>query len=145
MAKAKTAPQTEEREQAIFALWRNTAKTGTVYFSGKVNGKDAVGFYTKTNNAKAPVMKLYESSDDPKADRKEIAAFWLNNSRDGMKHYLSGTVDGQRVVGFINDKATEENKQPYLRFYASKKRDEAPEAAQQKIEEPEAAGSDLPF
>lgn len=148
MAKAKATPNTngKQYEPALFALWRNKSKAGNLYFSGKVNGKDVIGYYTKTNNAKRPALKLYESSDTPSKDKKEIAAFWLNTTKDGQRNYLSGTVEGVRVVGFINDSATDENKQPYIRFYVSPRRDDPAEAnGQQRIEAKPDENGDLPF
>jgi hypothetical protein len=62
-------------------------------------------------------MKNY--NDLPEA---EESAFWIRESKTGKK-FISGTVkfDGQdiRVVAFVNDKRTAENKQPAFSYKAA--------------------------
>lgn len=53
-----------------------------------------------------------------KFDLPECLTVWKQSSKGG-KLFLSGfTQDKLRVIGFINETATEENKQPNIRIYA---------------------------
>lgn len=49
----------------------------------------------------------HERKDD------ELGALWLRTGRQG--EYLSGTINGVKVIAFWNERATAENQQPHWR------------------------------
>lgn len=123
----------------VFALWKSKTKTGKTYLTGKTadGERQLVGFFnTHKKNPNEPDARIYIQEDM----KEEYCSLWSNVSEKGNK-FLSGKVDGKRVIGFINEKP--ENKRPYVSVYYSenglKTKEEEPE--QVAIEETE----DLPF
>ena len=115
----KTAEKKEFKMEQAFALWKRTSKKGGVYFSGKFNGNNIMGFYnTDKKNPKEPDVRLYQVDEDGKMGRETWLSLWCDVSKGGKK-YLSGKLNGRRVVGFINEKADDKNKQPYVSIYYS--------------------------
>jgi hypothetical protein len=55
-------------------------------------------------------------------DENELGALWISVGAKG--EYLSGTIDGVRVVCFKNDKKTPDSKQPDWRVLRAKAPDE---------------------
>ena len=53
----------------------------------------------------------------------ELGSLWSQTGAKG--EYLTGTIDGVKVVCFRNDRATPENKQPAWRVLRSKPREGA--------------------
>lgn len=112
-------------EHQIFAMWRKRSKKGDTYFTGAYHGndehyaKDLRGFYnSKKKNPNEPDVKIYLVNEDGELLEEPIVSLWCNATDSGKK-YLSGKYKEKRVVGFINDKATKENKQPYFSVYYS--------------------------
>ena len=114
----KTAKKEFTMEQA-FALWRAKSAKGAAYFTGKYDGSFIRGFYnTKKQNPKEPDIRIYRIDAEGNMEKDEFLSLWCNVSEGGKK-YLTGKLDGRRVVGFINSKANDENKMPYVTVYWS--------------------------
>ena len=56
-------------------------------------------------------------------DPNEIGALWLKSGKRG--DYMTGTINGEPVVLFCNDHATDANKQPFWRVLKSKPREQS--------------------
>ena len=113
-----TAKETRQERVQVFALWKKQSKEGKPYFSGKVGKLNLVGFYNlNKKNLKEPDLRVYYVNEDGKAG-EEYISLWCNTSEKGNK-YLSGKIGENRVTGFFNEKATEENKRPYISVYFS--------------------------
>lgn len=56
---------------------------------------------------------------------KDIGALWVKTSKAG-KTYLSGTIQGQRVVVFRNERKQEGERTPDWRVYPDTPRETAP-------------------
>lgn len=150
----KTTAQATKKEftmRQVFAMWKRTSKNGNSYFTGKgIDGAEIRGFYnTKKANPKEPDIRIYKVLSDGSLEKEQYLGLWCNAKENGKK-YLSGKLDGLRVVGFINSKATDENKQPYFSVYWSDTDDKKPveekkatKKETKKIEEDEQI--ELPF
>lgn len=116
-----TLPTTETKKEfkmeQAFALWKNTSKSGSEYFTGSDGKTKLVAFYNgKKKNPKEPDLRVYAQDKDGKAEKDELVSLWVNVSKNGKK-YLSGKLGEKRLVGFINENAKE--KQPYVSVYFS--------------------------
>lgn len=137
----KKVEKKETKLEQVFAMWKETSKAGKTYFSGKTSEGNVKGFYNKEKkNPKEPDIRIYLTNGDGELEKEVYLALWCNATEKGKK-YLSGKLDGQRVVGFINEKASKENKQPYFTVYYS---DDKLEAKQEKLQEVK-EDEDLPF
>lgn len=132
MAKTKKEQVTEQATKTtleqVFAMWKQTAKSGKSYFTGKYKGDELRGFYNSNKkNPNEPDVKIYTVKDG-ELSKEPILVLWCNATDSGKK-YLSGKIADSRVVGFINEKANAENKQPYFSVYYSedKPNEEKPE------------------
>lgn len=117
------------RNNSILVLWKKTSKSGGVYFSGYITaGKRNVrGFYnTNKKNMKEPDLRIYEVDNNGQSMKNPVLSLWCHASKNGKK-YLTGKLDDKKVVAFINEKASEDNKQPYLNVYYSVDREEKQE------------------
>lgn len=145
MATAKTTKK-EFNMVDVLAMWKKKSKSGKEYFSGKMkDGEYITGFYnTMKKNPKEPDVRIYLSKDmEEQPQPAEILSLWCNVSKGGKK-YLTGKYQDKKVVGFINEKATE--KQPYFTVYFSDSEPKKEEAVQQTTLEPVAdANGDMPF
>lgn len=113
---------TAKREQ-IFAMWKRTGKKGNAYFTGKLKDQEIRGFYnTEKKNLKEPDIRIYGVDGDGKLSKEEIISLWCNATKNGKK-ILTGKLNGEKVVGFINANATPENKQPYFSVYFSEEKE----------------------
>lgn len=147
-----TATKKEFTMEQVFAMWAAKSKDGKKYFTGKYGEKQLRAFYnTKKQNPKEPDIRIYELDDDKKLSKEALISLWCNVSKNGKK-YLSGKIDGKRVIGFINAKATDENKMPYFTIYWSEddQKQEAPakesKPAKKTTKKAEAEETDdLPF
>ena len=118
MSTTTETKKTVKMEQ-VFALWKNTSKSGNEYFTGSDGKTKLVAFYNgKKKNPKEPDLRVYPLDKDGKAEEKELVSLWCNVSNSGKK-FLTGKLGDKRLVGFINEKATTENKQPYVSVYFS--------------------------
>lgn len=158
--KTENATKKEFTLKQVFAMWKRTSKNGKTFFSGKdENGKEIRGFYnTNKQNPKEPDIKIYHLAEGGELEKEVFVSLWCN-AKDNGKKYLSGKIDGKRVVGFINAKAIAENKQPYFSVYwsddAEVKKGAGPETKKEskpkysKKEEPKfeevETDEDLPF
>lgn len=116
MAKTKTEETKQKMEQA-FAMWKNTSKKGTQYFSGSSSDGKLIGYYnTNKKNPKEPDIRVYLQDAEGNLSKEEYTSLWCNVSKAGKK-FLSGKIGEKKIVGFINEKATE--KQPYFSCYFS--------------------------
>lgn len=157
MATKKTK-KTDNTMNQCFSLWRMKSKKGGYYFSGKIaeSQEKIVAFYnTNKKNPKEPDIRVYAS------DNTEICicSMWCNVSERTGKKYMSGIIKPVedapeiRVVGFINEKATPKNKQPYLNvYYQEDKKEEVTHGRGQgepknyvPVENPIESDEDLPF
>lgn len=137
--------------QGVFALWKRTSKDGKkTFFSGQTEDKSAylTAFYnTNKKNLKEPDLRVYmqdgdgDFMKDDEGKTIEYCSLWVNATKKGEKKYLSGKVDGKRVVGFIRENATE--KQPYISVYFSDEQEKPKKQTKAKKSEPEQ--EDLPF
>ena len=57
-------------------------------------------------------------------EKKDIGALWQKVSKQG-KTYLSGTINGQRVVVFKNERKQDGERTPDWRIYPETPRDDA--------------------
>lgn len=158
--KTTNATKKEFALKQVFAMWKRTSKDGNSYFSGKdIDGREIRGFYnTNKANPKEPDIRIYHRTEGGELEKEVYLSLWCN-AKDNGKKYLSGKLDGIRVVGFINTKATAENKQPYFSVYWSDTEDKENGSAESdskkttktkttKKEEPkfeEVGEDDLPF
>lgn len=111
-----TVKETKQERVQVFALWKKQSKEGKPYFTGKVGKLNLVGFYNlNKKNLKEPDLRVYHINEEGKAG-EEYISLWCNTSEKGNK-YLSGKLGANRVIGFFNEKATEENKRPYISVY----------------------------
>ena len=147
-----TATAKKTNREQVCALWKKQSKDGKkVYFSGKVEatGEFLTGFYnTNKKNMKEPDLRVYLRDDKGNLSKETFLDLWCNPTKSGKK-ILSGKLDGKRIVGFINEKASE--KQPYISVYVSDELPVAPEKEEpknatkktKKVEEE--VEDDLPF
>lgn len=118
----------------VLALWKHKAKSGSEYFSGKDDaGNQFTGFYnTNKKNPKEPDIRIYKNGEEGKTEKDVFLSLWCNVSKNGKK-YLSGKLDGKRVIGFI--RKTDNEKQPYVSVYYSEDTQEQSRAAEDKKSE----------
>ena len=105
-----------------FALWkRKSKKDGKPYFSGKTEkGVQIRGFYNlNKKDLKEPDLRIYAVDRAGDLEKEELVALWCNSTKKGNGKILSGKLNGKRIVGFFNEKATDENNLPYIRVYFS--------------------------
>lgn len=144
----------QERVQ-VCALWKKTSKAGSTYFTGTMTkGGDTfyvTAFYNlKKKNPKEPDLRVYQQDAKGQIMEGSELDLWCNVSSAKNKKYLAGKVDGQKVVGFINE-PKEGSKRPYITVYLSDERqnDQEPAPAPEKREKQQAqldiATADLPF
>ena len=149
---------TATKRTQVLALWKKTSKDGKKsYFTGACNEKECylTAFYnTDKKNLKEPDLKVYARDDEGNLSKDPILSLWCNASKGGKK-YLSGKMDGKRVVGFINSSKNE--KAPYISVYWSDEDEEKTEAPKKeekpkfkkkeepKFEEIKDEDNDLPF
>lgn len=120
---AKTTEKVTKEQKStlkqLFAMWKETSKEGKAYFTGKDSGIQLKGFYnTKKKNPKEPDVRIYKTDAEGKLEKDVFLSLWCNATEKGKK-YLTGKLANERVVAFINEKATKENKQPYFTVYLS--------------------------
>lgn len=117
MRKVQEVEKTEKKQlEEAFVLWKNTAKSGLEYLTGKdLNDKKLVAFFnTKKENPKEPDIRIYNT--DEKGSRKdEVASLWENIDKKDEK-YLTGTTNEKEKLVAWYGKENEE-KRPYVRAY----------------------------
>jgi uncharacterized protein (DUF736 family) len=71
-------------------------------------------------------------------DDREVGALWVNQKQDGTK-YLTGTMNGEKVIVFKNKYKEENAKAPDFRIYKQKPQGESSSAAPEPkvVEEPD--------
>lgn len=122
----------------VFALWKNKAKSGKEYFTGKTHdGLKLTGFFnSKKKNPKEPDLRVYTHDADGNLNKEVYVSLWCNVSKNGNK-FLTGKIGDKRIVGFIRKNDNE--KAPYVSVYYSE--DKAPAPADQV----ETESDDVPF
>lgn len=157
-AKKETAEKKEFTLERMFTMWIYKSKKGNKYLSGKTNeGVQLKGFFnSKKENPKEPDIKIYIVNDNGDLSKDEFVSLWCNTTEAGKK-YVSGKVDGERVVGFFNSKAEINGIIPYLNVYYSDSEQEEskeetkptkksePKKTKQKEYEEVETDNDLPF
>ena len=138
----------KKQMEQVFALWKRKSKDGkTTFFSGKYGEKFLTAFYnTDKKNMKEPDMRVYIQDDNGELSKEVFVSLWCNATKDGKKKYLSGKINGKRVVGFIKADATE--KQPYISVFWSDDEQKPKQEKKAKKEAPqmeEVGEEDLPF
>ena len=121
MSQNQTKEQKKEfNMKQVFVMWIRKSKNGRQYVSGvDAAGERLVGFFNgKKKNPKEPDVRIYRVDQDGHTEQDEFTSLWMNVSKNNKK-YLTGKVGGQRVVGFINNKATTSGKIPYFTVYES--------------------------
>lgn len=143
-ATTETGAKKEFTLKEVFPMWKRAGKEGKQpYFTGKYNGADLRGFYnTKKANPKEPDIRIYKLDGNKKLEKDPILSLWANVTQN--KRYLSGKLGDQRVVGFINLTANEENKRPYFTIYFSDDQGVKKEDPKPKYEEVDPM-DELPF
>lgn len=118
----KTTKETSKKEErgelkALFGLWKRVSKNKLNYLSGLTENKESlVGYYnTSKKNAKEPDIRIYTSKDGQ--EQLEVASLWSNVSKEDKEYFTGRTNENERIIGFINESANEDNKQPYIRVY----------------------------
>ena len=111
----------EERKELkeAFAMWSNTAKSGSDYLTGKCDDMKLIGFFNKEKkNEKEPDIRIYIIEND-EISKEAVASLWKNISKGG-NYYLSGTDnENNKLVGFYNTKFIEFPNRPFIRVYYS--------------------------
>lgn len=109
----------EEREElkSLFGLWKRTSKNGLNYLSGLTEDREnLVGYYNPSKkNPKEPDIRIYTSNEGQ--EQMEVASLWSNISKNEKEYFTGRTNENERIIGFINEGANEDNKQPYIRVY----------------------------
>jgi uncharacterized protein (DUF736 family) len=75
---------------------------------------------------------------------KDIGALWQKVSKNG-KTYLSGTVNGQRVVVFKNERKQEGERTPDWRIYPEAPREDGGSPVTQTRQASTMQAEDIPF
>lgn len=102
-----------------FAMWNNTAKSGSEYLTGRCEDMKLIGFFNKEKkNEKEPDIRVYIIEND-EISKEAVASLWKNVSKGG-NYYLSGTDnENNKLVGFYNTKFIEFPNRPFIRVYYS--------------------------
>lgn len=102
---------------AALTLWREQSTKGKVYFKGTAGDTKVIAFYnTYKENPKEPDLRIYDRENFEKKV-PAIGSFWVNVSGKG-KNYLTGKLNGKKVVCFINENDNEDGKKrPYIKGY----------------------------
>lgn len=136
-----------KNRQQVFALWEQKSQKGLKYFTGTHTDGDkeckVIAFYnTDKTNPKEPDLRIYQQIK--KGDRyqrgEEITSLWCNFSEKSKKKYLTGKINGQRLVGFINE--NENPKAPKISVYVS---EDKPKTQLEDPQETIDVDDDLPF
>jgi uncharacterized protein (DUF736 family) len=71
------------------------------------------------------------------ADR-EIGALWINVKQSDGSKYLTGSINGEKVVVFKNKSHEENDKAPYFRIYKHQTKEDAPSTSpKEQVAEPD--------
>lgn len=154
MATKTKKQETQAKEfnlQRVCTLWIYSTKDKKgKYLSGRADaGEKIIGFFNSKDrqNPKEPDIRL-EFKNAPGEEKKTYGSLWCNASKNGNK-YLSGKVEGKRVVGFFNSKAQVDGIIPYINIYLSEDKPTDETITAEKKEEPKFEeiedGMELPF
>ena len=135
-----TTANRQERKQ-LCVLWKKESKNGKPYFTGKanINGyeQNVTAFYNlEKKNPKEPDLRIYAVDKENKLSKEPILSLWVNVSPAKNSKYLSGKVDGKRVVGFINESKAN-TKRPTISIYLSDDKKEEPAPNKQAPAQPQ--------
>ena len=138
----KVGDKKEFTMNQVFAMWSKKSKNGSTFFTGQnESGNRLVGFFNgKKQNPKEPDVRIYKVDQEGKAEKEAYCSLWLNVSKN-EKNYLTGKVDGVRVVGFINSNQEPGDKRPYFSVYESQQVEKDDSKPSEPVSEP----SELPF
>lgn len=157
--KETTKKETNEKKEftleRFFTLWIYKSKKGNKYLSGVTeDGEKLRGFFnSKKENPKEPDIRIYTVNKKGDISKEEFISLWCNANAESGKKYISGKIDGKRVVGFFNSKAEVNGVIPYINvYYSDNEQNESKEENKPKYskkEEPEfeemKTDDDLPF
>lgn len=145
-AEVKNEKKEFKLERAM-VFWIKASKEGSrKYLSGKTEaGVNLVGFFNlEKQNPKEPDIKCYVSGENKELSKEAYISLWCNAS-DAGKKYVSGSLNGKRVIGFFNSKAQVNGKIPYLNVYFSEDKPENKVETKEPEFEEVAPDNDLPF
>lgn len=128
----------KKKLQGVFALWKKKSLDGKkTYFSGQTEDKKSylTAFYnTDKKNLKEPDLRVYTRDKDGNLSKEEYCSLWAQATKKGKRKYLTGKLNGKRLVGFIREDASE--KQPYISVYFSDDQEEQTEAKSEEKKAP---------
>jgi uncharacterized protein (DUF736 family) len=78
---------------------------------------------------------MTENKQNNEWGEREIGALWVNVKQSDGSKYLTGTINGQKVVLFKNKSHSENDKAPYFRVYKHQERDASSSTSEQQVEE----------
>ena len=61
--------------------------------------------------------EVKEEVKEEKKESEELGALWERKSKSGTIYFIGKLTSGEKIVAFLNTKASAKNKQPDLRIY----------------------------
>jgi uncharacterized protein (DUF736 family) len=81
---------------------------------------------------------MTDNKDKNEWTDREIGALWINVKQSDGSKYLTGSINGEKVVVFKNKSHEENDKAPYFRVYKHQERENAAAAPVKKeVAEPD--------
>ena len=81
---------------------------------------------------------MTDNKDKNEWTDREIGALWINVKQSDGSKYLTGSINGEKVVVFKNKSHEENDKAPYFRVYKHQERENSAEApAKKEVAEPD--------
>ena len=82
---------------------------------------------------------MTDSKEKNEWSDREIGALWINVKQSDGSKYLTGSINGEKVVVFKNKSHEENDKAPYFRVYKHQAKEEmaASSAEKKQVEEPD--------
>ena len=111
----------EFKLRGCFALWKQQAKSGLNYLTGRTE-KDTEGntvrlqgyYNTSKKNPKEPDIRVYMLNEEGKRDI-EVASLWESIAKNESRYLTGSTNEDEKIVGWYSK--TEDDKLPYIRVY----------------------------
>ena len=99
-------------------LWKQQAKTGLNYLSGRIANEEKTrlqAFYnTNKKNPKEPDIRVYLINEEGKRDI-EVASLWETIAKNESRYLTGTTNENEKLVGWYSK--VEDEKLPYIRVY----------------------------
>lgn len=116
--KKEEVKKSEFNLKECFILWKNKAKSGLDYLSGKTVDETQVKLiaYYNTNkkNPNEPDIRVYSKNEEGKKDI-EVASLWETIGRSDKRYLTGSTNEKEKLVGWYSK--LDDEKQPYIRVY----------------------------